>query len=258
MITTSVNVSGLNDAIEKFSALTRKDLEMVYKQQAAILVGHVIAITPPGNKQALGLNDSGGIGLTAKKRGEAAIAADIHRIFPTSKLSTARLQGMIKEGFIFQVGKGRKHAITEVAETEEDLARIHKFARNPKTGRTRRMSGAGMAITKSALLRRYIKSQTLKVGKLNAGWIRAAQELKTAKSSVPAWITRHGAGRGGVNIGRNSRGISVKMYNHEIWFPGNMESRVAAAVARRKRGLQIALAAIIERNEKKASDRMRR
>jgi hypothetical protein len=258
MITASVNTSNLENALAEFAALTRKDLSEVTRQQAGILVGHVIAITPPGGKGGEAFTDSGGIGLSAKKRGEAAIAADIARIFPTSPLKHDTLVGMVNAGYEFQTGKGHKDTVREVAESADDLKRIHQFARNPRTGRTRKMKGIGMAITRKAVLKQYIRQEMAKVGKLNAGWINAARELKTAGRAVPAWITRHGAGRGGADVSDRAGRIGIRMFNSEVWFPSGMDSRVALAVRRRENGLKKAMEAVLERRAKAAERRMGR
>jgi hypothetical protein len=258
MLDVKVDTSNLESALAEFATLTHKDLGEVTKQQAGILVGHVIAITPPGGKGGEAFTDAGGIGLEAKKRGEAAIAADITRLFPTSKLKHETLVGMVNAGFEFQTGKGHKDIVRDVAESADDLARVHKFARNPRTGRTRKMKGIGMAITRKGILKQYIRQEMAKVGKLNAGWINAARELKTANRAVPAWITRHGAGRGGANVTQQAGRIGVTIFNSEIWFPSGMEARVALAVARRENGLMKAMEAVLERRAKAAERRMGR
>lgn len=258
MITATVDTSNLETALAEFAALTRKDLGEVTRQQAGILVGHVIAITPPGGKGGEAFTDSGGIGLSAKKRGEAAIAADITRLFPTSTLKHDTLVGLVNAGFEFQTGKGHKDIVREVAESAEDLRRIHQFARNPRTGRTRKMKGIGMAITRKAVLKQYIRQEMAKVGKLNAGWINAARELKTAARAVPAWITRHGAGRGGADISDRGSRIGIRIFNSEVWFPNGMDARVALAVKRRENGLKKAMEAVLERRARAAERRMGR
>jgi hypothetical protein len=258
MIAVRIDTSNLEAAIAEFATLTRKDLDQVTRQQAGILVGHVIAVTPPGGKGGQAMTDTGGIALEAKKRGEASIAADIARLFPTSTLKHDTLVGMVNAGFEFQTGKGHKDIVREVAESAADLARVHQFARNPRTGRTRKMKGIGMAVTRKAVLKQYIRQEMAKVGKLNAGWINAARELKTAGRAVPAWITRHGAGRGGADIKTRTGRISITIFNSEIWFPNGMQSRVALAIGRRERGLIKALEAVLARRAAAAQRRMGR
>lgn len=258
MLTVQVDTSRFQSAIAEFATLTRKDLGEVMKQQAASLVSHVIAITPPGGGRGEAFTDSGGIGLAAKKRGEASIAADISKLFPTSTLKHDRLVGMVRDGYEFKTGRGHKDTVREVAETAEDLRRIHQFARNPQTGRTRKMKGTAMAITRKAVLKQYIRQEMAKVGKLNAGWIAAADELGTAGRSVPAWIRRHGRQGGGADVSDRGGRVGVRIFNSQQWFPQGMESRVTLAVERRERGLIKAMEAIVERRARAAQRRMNR
>lgn len=258
MIDIHVDTTNLESAIADFAKETRKDLSVVMRQQAGILVGHVIAITPPGGRNGQAMTDSGGIGLDAKKRGEATIASDIAKLFPTSKLSHERLVGMVADGFEFRTGKGHKDTVRDIAETTEDLRRVHSFARNPKTGRSRKMGGIGMAITRKAVLRQYIRQEIKKVGVLNAGWLRAATELRTAGRAVPAWIKRHGARPGGADVMDRGGRVGIRIFNSQTWFPQGMEARVRIAVDRRERGLIKALEAVLERKTRAAERRMGR
>lgn len=258
MIGIQINTANLERAIFEFALTTRKELADATIQQAGILVGHVIALTPPGGGKGQAFTENGGISLAAKKRGEASIAADISKIFPTSKLPAERLQAMVANGWEFRTGKGHKDTVREFAESTEDLKRIHSFARNPKTGRTRKMKGIGMAVTRKGILRQYIKQEIAKVGKLNAGWVAAARKLKTASRNVPAWISRHNdrLATGGADVRKNGSKVGIRIYNTQAWFPSGMESRVALAVARRERGIQVAIEAILEKRAKAAERRM--
>jgi hypothetical protein len=258
MIDVQIDTATLEAAIAEFAIATKKDLGEIYRQQAGILVGHVIAITPPGGKNGQAFSDSGGIALAAKKHGESAIASDIAKLFPTSNMERGNLIALVNAGFEFQTGKGRKDTVRDFAETTADLARVHQFARNPRTGRTRKMKGVGMAVTRKAVLKQYIRQEIAKVGKLNAGWIAAAREMKTANRAVPAWITRHGAGKGGSNFTQRAGKIGITVYNNEVWFPSGMDSRVGLAVRRRESGLRKAIEAVMERRAKAAEKRMGR
>jgi hypothetical protein len=148
--------------------------------------------------------------------------------------------------------------VRDVAESASELRMIHQFARNPRTGRTRKMRGVGMAITRKAVLRQYIKQEIKKTGLLNAGWIRAASDLKTASRAVPAWIKRHGARPGGSSIRDTGGKIGIRIYNTQAWFPSGMDARVRIAVSRRERGLIKALEAVLERKARAAERRMGR
>ena len=258
MIQVQVDTRALEKSLFDFAIASRKDMAEVVKQQAGILVGHVIALTPPGGKGGETLTDGGGISLAAKKRGEAVIAADISRLFPTSKLKTEQLSAMVASGFEFKTGKGHKDIVREVAESAADLHRVHQFARNPQSGRTRKMKGIGMAITRKTVLKQYIRQEIAKVGKLSAGWLAAASALRTASRATPAWITRHGRRPGGVDVSDRGAKVGIRIYNSQTWFPSGMEGRVTLAVRRREQGLKVAIEAILVRRAKNAEQRMGR
>ena len=256
MINVKVDTSRLQSAMAEFAKLTRQDLSEVTRKQAAILVGHVIAITPPGASKGQAMNDTGGIALDAKKRGENAIAADIAKLFPTSKEPHDRLVGMVNSGFMWQVGKGRKTRVRDVAESIEQIALVHKYARNPATGRTRIIGGINMAVTRAPLLKAYIRQEIKKVGLLNAGWISAARELKTAGRALPAWITRHGAQGGGSDISDFGQRIAIRIFNNQPWFPNGMDARVNYALAYREKGIIADIKRRLIKNGKKAERKM--
>jgi hypothetical protein len=258
MITVQADTRGLEKAMFDFAMTSRKLLGDVVKQQTGILVGHIIALTPPGGKGGDSMNDAGVISLAAKKRGEASIAADISKLFPTSKLPHDQLASMVAGGFEFRTGKGHKDTVREVAESSEDLRRIHQFARNPRSGRTRKMKGIGMAITRAPILKRYIRQEIAKVGKLNAGWLAAASALKTSKRATPAWITRHGNRPGGAEIKDVGPKVGIRIYNSQTWFPASMDARVRLAIQRRERGIYVAMEAILKKRAQAAERKMGR
>lgn len=256
MITLQIDTRRLNAAMQEFAREARKDLDIVTREQAGIIVGHLIAMTPPGASKGQAFNDRGGIDLSAKKHGEAAVAADIAALFPTTKLKDGKVYGLIDAGFEWGTGRGKK-TIRDFAATEADLARIHQAARSKSTGRIRTGStGQNMALTRNALRKSYTRQAIKKVGLLNAGWLHAARELRTAARATPAWITRHGPKRGGVRILRTFGGLAITVSNNQPYFPRDMERRIQRAVYRRQQGLQKAIAAMIEKKALRANKRM--
>ena len=261
MITVHTDTSNLESALEEFARVTRKDLAEVTKKQAGILVGHVIALTPPGGRLGQAMTDSGGIGLDAKKRGEARVAADISRLFVTTRLPEPAIDKLIHtRDHLWENPQkgGRKVDVFRRANSMADLAAVHKAARNPRNGRTRQNGGATMAIARASLVKAYIRETIKKVGLLSAGWIEAARELGTASRAVPAWIKRHGSQPGGSDVRDSGPGIRIRIFNLQAWFPGNMESRIEIAMRRREAGLKKATAAVLERRAKAAERRMGR
>lgn len=264
MIDIRLDTSNLEAAIAEFAKLTRKELGEVTRQQAGILVGHVIALTPPGGGKGQSLTDSGGIPLDAKKRGEARIADDISKLFVTTRLPEPVIERVLYDeafrDFEWKnpVSGGRSVRVFQRANSGSDIAIIHQRGRNPRNGRTRQNGGGSMAITRPALVKAYIKQAIKKVGLLNAGWLNAARELKTASRAVPAWITRHGAQGGGSDVRDSGPGISIRIYNTQTWFPNGMEARVALALQRREHGLKKAMEAVLQRRAKAAEKRQGR
>lgn len=256
MIDIDLDTTSLEASIAEFAKLTRKDLGQVTKEQAGMLVAHVIAITPPGHAAAI--SDKGGISLAAKKSGEASLASDIAKIFPTTRLAPAAIDRWIAARHEWEGPNGTKLLTYRKANSMADMKLVHAEARNPKSGRTRAMGGRFTAITRPALLKEYIKQEMAKVGLLNAGWIGAATALKTASRNVPQWIRRHGKKPGGAEVRDSGPSISIRIFNSQTWFPGNMQRRVADALRRREAGLRKAMEAVLERRAKAAQSRMNR
>lgn len=251
MITAELDTSKLNKAISLFAKTSKKSVEQVMRQQAGIIVGHVIAITPPGARKGQSMTERGGIDSSARKRGESAIKTDINILFPTTRMKPDKVYGLIQSGFRWGTGRGAKK-IPYYASSAADLKRIHAKARSPITGRIRTGSiGQNMALTTTAARREFLADQKKKVGILNAGWLKAARELKTAKRATPAWITRHGNKPGSVNFSTSSLGLTITITNKMPYFPGKMDERIQQAINRRVRGIEKALVDMLTREGKK-------
>jgi hypothetical protein len=259
MFTADVDTTRLNRAMALMARESRKGLDDVIEKETATIVGHLIAMTPPGKAKGRTMTDRGGIDKGAKKLGEAAIRADISLLFPTTKdvgLTNGQIKGMIENGFKWGTGRGAKQ-INKFASSVAELERIHKSARSYRTGRVKIGSvGQNMAITRAGIRNQFIKQQIKKVGILNAGWLRAARRLKTAKRSTPAWITRHGEKPGNVVFRKTKHGLAISVSNNLNYFPKNIESRMQQAINRRSRGIEKALVAMLERKAARAEQRM--
>ncbi|MCW1921320.1 hypothetical protein OKA05_02075 [Luteolibacter arcticus] len=259
MVNAKIDTRPLEEAVAEFSRAGRKGLDGAMKDQGGILVGHVIAITPPGGKRGEAMSERGGIDLTAKKRGESRIAADIAAIFPTTKAPEAEVQGWIRAGVKVKATKhSRAVHVRDIAFTTADLKRVHQVARNRQTGRTRAMGGDNMAYTRSNLLKAYIRQEIKRVGLLNRGWLTAAETLGTSKRNTPAWITRHGRQGGAATVLTGRGRTLITISNFQAWFPSGMDGRIQLALRRREAGLKKATEAILERQAKAAERRMGR
>ena len=142
-------------ALRRFEATSKKSSEQILKEQARLFLKDVILLTPPNKDLKQG-----------RALGEAAIAADIRKIF---------------------VGSNAGNAAT-------DLATLHKRFRLPSNGRVGR--GPAQKIKAKGLVA-YIKAVQAKVGLLASGWSTAASKLGV---KMPAWISRHGTGRGQIKV----------------------------------------------------------
>jgi len=252
MFSADIDTKRLTTLMAVWGKETKKGMDDVILEQSAMIVGHFIAMTPPAKAKG----GSGPIGKEEKKLGENTIRADLNSLFPTTKLKSEEVWGMIENGFRWGTGRGAKK-IGAYAESIADLERIHRNARSKRTGRVRTGTiGQNMALTKKSILKTFISKQIKEVGMLNAGWLRAAEELKTSKRQIPAWIRRHGKKPGDAQKTKTKSGLRVTVSNRMDYFPKNMKSRMQAAANRRERGLEKALEAMLARKANKLTRKL--
>lgn len=256
MIDIAVDTTALEAAIAEFATVGKKDLADAMRQAGGTMVGQMIGVTPPSHQKTL--TTDGGAAKGAQVAGEKRVASDILKLFPITKKKDAEVTGMVASGFKWIGENGRKQPVSEVAFSAADLARIHQKARNKKTGRTNAGYGQNMAITRAGLRKEYIKREKLKVGKLSAGWINAARELKTPPRYLPAWINRHGAGPGGATVRDSGGMVSIRIYNSNQWFGAGWNRRLAYVVSRTEKAMIKAATVILGRRAKAAERRMGR
>jgi len=257
MIEAQADLRKFEFALKEFVKASGKGLDDVVRDQSKMMVGHLIALTPPGTPRSSTINDSGGITIAAKKLGEGAIRADIAALFPTSGMKPERVKGMIEDGFYWGTGKGKKR-IRQYAESMSDMERIHRQSRSRSTGRARvGQSGQYMALTRKALRNQFIREKIKDVGKLNSGWLRAAQKLRTAKGKTPAWITRHGSGPGDVIEKDTRAGLAITMQNRMDYFPKDQMRRYVYATRRRTYAMGKAIENMLEKKARRANQKMK-
>ena len=173
-IETSVSFSGVPILVQ-FAQLSGKSFQDSLLQAARNSVEFAIKITPPASNAGVG----GGLdsGMEAKRRGEAAIRRDLHHAF-----SPVKIKGKRKEKI-----------------SSSDLVTIHRrllAAKRPGSP-MKRDRGQPYYVDVRKLLA-YERDLKRNVGKLASGWVSAAQTL--GARSVPAWVSRHGTGRGAVEV----------------------------------------------------------
>lgn len=183
------DMSGLQRAIKELRPQVQKTKAELVEQAAKGFVKNVVAITPPSSK--------GVSGSKAKQQGEQAIKSDLARIM----VAAAR--------------KRDRDTRSAAASPEE----LHRRFRDKRTGRINPGSlKSPYRVPKSELLalqRRLLKE----VGWLSAGWNEAARKLGVR---LPAWVSRHGSGRGSVSITRTGAMFRITIAN-EVGFVGSVK-----------------------------------
>lgn len=164
------------------------------------IVRDAIAYTPPGS--------AGAQGKDAQRSGEAAINRDLNRM-----------------GFAPVTIKG-KRTITQawgrpIAPVTVPTKENPRFADPDAFHLARLASKHGGRVTRGGAQAFYVdrrkfaamqKRLFAEVGKLASGWVRAAQQLGVP---VPAWISRHGTGRGSdLQVVETPDTISLRVVNY--------------------------------------------
>jgi hypothetical protein len=189
----------LEKAIKDLRPHVRKTRAELVEDAAKGFVKRVVAITPPASK--------GVSGSKAKQQGDQAIKSDLARIM----VAAAR--------------KSERDTRAAAASPEE----LHRRFRDKRTGRIN--PGAlkrPYRVGKTELLalqRRLLKE----VGWLAAGWNEAAKKLGVR---LPAWVARHGSGRGSIGISNGATRFRITIAN-EVGFVGNVKGfsrRIQSAI----------------------------
>lgn len=169
-----INTTGFNAALATMLSQSKREHEVVMREAAKGVIRNVVRVTPPGRSTSMGSAE-------AKKAGTSKTAADILKV----------LEGVP----------------VKVAEVKEENAfrAIHKKAR---VGGQVKGTPTRVKVPKTAL-NAYIKKQQKKVGRLAAGWNKAAQSLGV---KLPAWIATHSTS-GAYSIKVTSSGIRIKATN---------------------------------------------
>lgn len=198
--------SDLRSSMQRLANAANKAPKDIVEEAARGFVRDVVKITPPGSP--------GVSGTAAKKQGEAGI-----------------LKGL---GSIMVAADKKAYG------PFEDPAAVHKRARNPRTGRVDKRvlrggarGGAKAQVTASALAA-YKKVILAKVGLLASGWNAAAAKLGVR---LPAWVSRHGTGRGAVVVKVTPTSFSVTVSNEVKFVEGvkDYERRVKWAIRSQER-----------------------
>lgn len=209
-----LNTKKFNRALTTWTLNSKRSGEEILNQQAKLFVEDAVALTPPGKA-------AGESTKIAKKRGEITVRSDLNRLFkPVPK----------------------KQADTDVG----DLFRYHEGKQNRK-GRV--YPNVKRRRVYRADLNKVIKENLADVGKLAGGWNAAASRLG---AKVPAWIKRHTASPGAIQVQSSEHRVKLVMINKVRYA-----SQITNLEARLKRALGLRLAAIQRQLEEQVKKGLR-
>ena len=229
-IITSVMRDG-HQEIERFAFASGKTFAAVLLQAAKGAVRHVISITPPASATAGpgSLDSSSG----AKARGLRAIKRDLYTAFAPVKFKRRRQE--------------------QISGTQ--LVQIHqRLLASKRPGSPMKRDRTQPDYVDAAKFRLLLTKLSGHVGKLAAGWMPAA----TALGLSPAqWISRHGGGRGSVQVQITGASLFVRAVNivpahAPAWVGPEMQRRADRAVGYARNDLARQLPYLLQRDARSA------
>jgi hypothetical protein len=204
-------------ALKAFLATSKKTLPQVLTEQARGFVRRAIGFTPPSTGKA---------NSAAKKTGEGAVHADLARIF--TALDPAEWSGFFNDEGRLQIvptyrENKRGASVTDLSIflKRNDMEAFHEKLRSKTTGRARRVVRDNLIgrkksdVSEMGLVTKqnfaWFERKTKKrVGLLAGGWNAAADKLGYRP---PAWIRRHGTGRGQITVKLTGEHLRITITN---------------------------------------------
>lgn len=267
-----VNASDFTHALHGWWKATKKDLDVMLKDETSLLSEALMNLTPP-------YAQGGGKGLTpaAKKRSEKVIETETARVFrplwqmPSNVVAEADDFGLFMK--VRASGKATKDKkmgeVVRKIYRDKDTQRAYKrlknvFKHKPPTGNPARKYLASMSVSirNSARSQGRIKMSNTNtvfyvenvgsikaataaaqadIGKMKSGWAFGAMAI-TGKfpTRTPAWVSRHGGTYGqGINRLKDTYKPEVELVNRvgNIWGLGLKFNIVQAAFDQRAKNL---------------------
>ena len=243
----------------ELSAETKKSIDVVIKEQTKVILGGLIKITPPGKRQGNEfLTKRGYISNKAFQNAKAIIISDVAKLFPTTAVKDEeRINAQMKRGDKFKTYHGQMN-VKRFTNSLADLQSIHKRSRNSRGRVNKGTAKANMALTRKATKNQLAKHLISKIGLLNAGWLRAAHDLKAAKSATPKWITRHGPQPGFARFRKSRHGLIITIGNKVSYYPKDAASRVRQSVFNTELHVRALIDAALKKNAQKINRKMRK
>jgi len=194
-MSTTFDTTSFDQAFGAFMENSKRDVQVVLRQQAKLLTSDCCKLTPPFSKAVFG-NPSSESFAAQKRIGDNAVKTQITGLFmPAANMSdvkgglgpkTARLlKAYIASGEFqkFKTFLDRRKVQTQFVPAA--TVALHSSSRG-RGGRVR--AKANMIVFNEDSIRAVLKEKLSHVGKAKAGWVAAAQKFGL---NLPGWITRH-------------------------------------------------------------------
>lgn len=227
----------------RFAALSTRSIEDELKNQARLFVIDAIRVTPPFH-QGVGQNAS-----TAKKAGEKSIGANLDRLFMPRDLVGSR-----KITHLF--GRTDVPGLPYTVPTRERFPDVQGLYDEEK-GKAKLRARRGMRFFQKNIpvsrvkVRRIYRAEIKKVGWLAGGWNAAAMELG-AGAKVPAFVRRHAAAPGQVQIDFQPHRLRIVLINQVRYadYVGGLQKRAGFALRKRADAMQHQIPRLIREQER--------
>jgi len=258
-----IDTSRFARALAEMRKYSKRDFDTLLREQARGFVRHVIGLTPPARGKA----DS-----NARKRGEAMVSADLAKIFkPVSARQLERFEsasgGQMAEKFGHRGAAALGEIYTKVLKKGDLVAyhqarrrrdgRVMAVNRDATTGlRARDLRGLDVGLVEKKTYEWFKKRVQARVGLLGGGWNNAAAKLGY---NPPAWIRRHGTGRGDCIVSLGGDRLKIRVSN-DVPFAASvrgMTRRVNQALNLQARGMERRVAHAVAKGAKRAGLRAR-
>ena len=214
MITVVQTRNVLESTLRAWSVAMRREGLSAIREGMKRVTRQVILITPPAS--------AGLTGRDAFQQGRNRIARDLRSV-----LTPVRLKGKRKERW------------PDAAQAYRERRRFRDSGVGVRVGRGQR------AYVSTAKFNALLRDKSARIGRMASGWSAAAGALGVA---VPAWVRRHGVGRGQF-VQSNAPGrVGMRATNLAPGVPDNvrieLERRIPYAMRYVARGLEANILAV--------------
>jgi hypothetical protein len=217
----ALNLEPFQSATRRLALVTGKTQQGVLRTAAKMTLSNprqgsgLLQITPPCSK--------GRSGLDGKRQGEAAIERDLAKVFVP----------------IASRGIGARG---------QSPTPIHRLLFHfKKPGKPLRLDRPWPYYVDQTKLRALERELKKRVGFLASGWVASARQLG---ASVPAWVARHGPGRGTVRMTFSAPRYSIEMTCFAPWNSPyqELERRIPYAIQYATNNLERQIKHLLERD----------